>query len=125
MLYVAGMVAVLAFSCCISRVWRAANRHVGQQPTLTQKDMWALCACKTTISFSLCSNTQESEVGEAPTQQLQQKPALVFNKVLQQLRQQQQQSRADVLAMPAPVQSLVSVTLLFNRRQLHYTVRRS
>lgn len=38
-------------------------------------------------------------------QQVEQKPAVVFNKVLQQLRQQQQ-GRSDVGTNPAPAASL-------------------
>ena len=62
------------------------------------------------MDLASCSSTQESQAGERPPQQVQQKPTVVFSKVLQQLRQQQQ-GRPDVESMPAPVHPLVSSAL--------------
>lgn len=58
-----------------------------------------------------------------PPQQVQQKPAVAFNKVLQQLRQQQQ-SRAVVDTMPPPVPSLVSVGLMYVTKDSYTTFRK-
>ena len=52
-----------------------------------------------------CCSTQASQAGARMPQQVEQKPAVVFNKVLQQLRQQQQ-GRSDVGTNPAPAASL-------------------